>query len=462
MARSTVVVRVAAPKPTDGSSDHVNKLKRFITARRVSLGLILLLAGLMYLSTVIPQEIDSSPEKIAAWRRVHVGVSWPVDALHLHSIYSTPWFAAAILFAALALGISSYDQLIIARRKLSSTANAPADEVASGIAKQHLRSVASFHHYRSIRTAFDWQLKFVRNPWGYFGTLLLHIGMTLAITVSLYVALTARQGALILVEGEQRNNLNPWNVSEHGLFASPLKLPGTIRLDRVRLRFDDKHQPIEVFSDISITDSSGRIESMTASINRILQYHGMRIYHAAQYGNAFTVTVTDKSGAIHSETIAAQQPTNPAESGYSDEFGVKWSPYLLSAKYYADADKKTMDSTNPELTLRLTRGSREIARTTLIKGGSGMLGEYRVQLNEVAKWSKLIVVDSTGIALIFTGFAIIMLGGLLQYLAPPRELIAVKQQDDLYVVYWKAAAFRDFFLDEREDVAMALQRETAA
>lgn len=91
-----------------------------------------------------------------------------------------------------------------------------------------------------------------------------------------------------------------------------------------------------------------------------------------------------------------------------------------------------------------------------------MLGEYRVQLNGVAKWSKLIVVDSTGMALIFTGFAIIMLGGLLQYLAPPRELIAVKQQNDLYVVYWKAAAFKDFFLDEREDVAKALQRETAS
>ena len=90
-----------------------------------------------------------------------------------------------------------------------------------------------------------------------------------------------------------------------------------------------------------------------------------------------------------------------------------------------------------------------------------MLGGYRVQLNEVGRWSKLIIVDNTGMPLIFAGFAIIMLGGLLQYLTPPRELIAVRQQDGHYMVYWKAAAFRDFFVDERDEVATALQKETA-
>ena len=120
-----------------------------------------------------------------------------------------------------------------------------------------------------------------------------------------------------------------------------------------------------------------------------------------------------------------------------------------------------MLSTNPELVLRLTQGDREIARTTLTKEGTGMLGEYRVKLIGVSKWSKLIIVDVTGMPLIFTGFAIIMLGGLLQYLTPPRELIAIRQQDDNYMVYWKAAAFRDFFVDERDEVVTALNKETA-
>ena len=440
----------------------MNKIKQFITARRVSLGLILILAGLMYLSTVIPQWLDSAPEKIAAWRRGHVGLVWLVDLLNLHSIYSQPWFAAAILFAALALGISSYDQFKLVRKKIRSTAATSADNVASGITEHHLRSVARSHSYRRVRMTSDGQLKFVRTPWGYFGALLLHIGITVVIAVSLYVALTARQGSLILVEGESQGSSQNWSVSEHGLLASPLRPPGTIRLERVRVRFNNKNQPVDVFSDISISDESGRVDYLTASINRILTYHGMRIYHAAQYGNAFAVEFADKSGAVHAETIIVRQPVSLTEAGYSDDFGVEWSPLLFSAKYFADAEKKSMESTNPELVLRITQGGKEVARTVLTKGNSGMLGEYRVRLVGVGRWSKLVVVDLTGMPLIFTGFAIIMLGGLLQYLAPPRELIAIRQQDDLYVVYWKAVAFKEFFVEERNEVAMALQKESAA
>ncbi len=391
----------------------------------------------------------------------HSGLIWLVDAVNLHSMYAQPWFAAAILFAALALGISSYDQFRIVRKKLSSTNTVSADELAAGVSEQCLLSVARTHSYRRLRTGTDGQLKFIKNPWGYFGNLLLHIGITVVITISLYVALTARQGALILIEGEQHESSQPWNMSEQGLLSSPLKLPGAIRLERVRVQFDNKQQPLEVFSEISITDDSGRVDTLTASINRIQSYRGLRIYHASQYGNVFDVTFTDKTGAVHTEKIAAQQPVSLTEAGYSDEFSVSWSPYLLSAKYYADADKKSMLSTNPDLVLRLTQGNKEIARTTLAMGGSGNLGEYRVQLNGMSRWSKLIIVDITGMSLIFTGFAIIMLGGILQYLTPPRELLAIRQKDDQYMVYWKAVAFRDFFEDERDDVANALKKEIA-
>jgi cytochrome c biogenesis protein len=290
---------------------------------------------------------------------------------------------------------------------------------------------------------------------------LLHVGMALVITASLYVALTGRQGVLILVEGEERNDRQSWNASEHGILTSPLKLPGNVRLDKVKVRFDGKNQPSEVSSDISIIDGSGRVESLTASINGISRYHGLRIYHAAQYGDAFTVTFTDRGGVAHAEKIAIQQPVSLTKAGYSDEFGVIWSPYLLSAKYFADADKKSMLSTNPELTLRFMEGNKEIARTTLTEGGPGTLGDYRVRLTGVEKWAKLIIVDISGMPVIFAGFAIIMLGGLLHYMTPPRELIGIRQPDGLYRVYWSATSFGDFFIDERDEVANALQKGVA-
>jgi cytochrome c biogenesis protein ResB len=331
--------------------------------------------------------------------------------------------------------------------------------VASAVPGAMLRATARRYRYRLLGTAPDGQLKFVRNPWGFFGSPLLHIGITVVIAVSLYVALTSRQGTLILAEGEQHDGSKPWAQSEHGLFATPLQLPGTLRLDMVRVYFDGKQQPVEVLSDLSITDPSGKVENLSASINRILSYRGLRIYHSAEYGNAFAVTFTDKSGVVHSETIEAHHPLSPADAGYSDEFAVDWSPQLLSAKYYADVDRLTLDSSTPELVLRAALGGKETSRVTLKKGTSAPFGEFQAQLVGVSRWAKLIIVDTRGMSLVFSGFGIIMLGGLLQYVAPPRELIAVRQPHDCYAVFWKAASFKEFFLEERDALTADLQGE---
>jgi hypothetical protein len=440
---------------------HMNKFKKIITARRMSLGLILFLAGCLYLSTVIPQKIDSSAGEIEAWRQAHVGLIWLVDAVQLHKMYAQPWFAVIILCAALALGVSCFDQLKVARRKLYSFSSGAGEEAAGSVTVECLHSVARVHHYRAQQSSAADVIKYVRNPWGYFGNLILHTGMFLVITASLYVALTGRQGVIVLSEGQQLNSRQPLDVSEHGMLSAPLKLPGTIRLNKVRVRFSANGQPPEVFSDLSISDESGRNDSLTASINRIQRYHGLRIYHAAQFGDAFTVVFTDKSGVSHTEKIMVQQSANLATAGYSDDFDVSWSPYRYSAKYFADVERKSMESSRPEFVIRVMDGKKEIARTSLTPGSSELLGEYRVKLDGVEKWAKLIIVDIAGMPLIFAGFAIIMFGGLIHYMTPPRELIGFKLPDGSYQVYWKAPYFRDFFKDELDDIIRELNKESA-
>jgi hypothetical protein len=447
-------------RTTKTDEDQVTTLKRLITARRISLGLILLIAGLIYVSTLIPQEIDAPPGKIETWRLAHPGLLPLVDGAHLHRIHGQPWFAAAILLSALAMGISSFDQLKLARKRLCSAGSTTGEEVARAAGEQLLRTVAVTHGYRPIHhTTGGDRLKFVKNPWGYFGSLLLHLGMTLVIVASLYVSLTGRQGALIMVEGEQRTRQEPWDITEHGAFSAPLELPGTIRLDRVRVRYDDKNQPEEVSSDLTFSDAAGRIEAVTASINRIPDYRGLRIYHASQYGSAFTVEFTDNLGTTHSERILAQQPADLTTAGYSEDFGVAWSPYLFSAKYYADAGRKTTVGTTPQLTIRMLDGKREIGRTVVPPGRAIPLGGYMVRLVSTEKWAKLIIVDNSGMPMVFAGFAIIMLGGLLHYLLPPRELIGTLRQAGTYRVIWNAPNFADFFAEEREMIATKLREE---
>lgn len=438
----------------------MNKVKRFITARFISLGLILLLAALMYVSTLIPQEIESTPGKIEAWRVGHPGLYWLVEGAQLHRMFVQPWFALLILTAALTLGVSSFDQFFIARKKLSAMSGG--EQLASSLPVSALCSSARSCGYR-----FEWKdkvsgsRKFIKQPWGYFGVVLLHSGMTLVILAAAFVAVTSRQGALVLIEGEERTNRQQWDIADHGLLTSDMLLPEKIRLAKVVIAFDEKQQPAKVTSHLVITDETGSVATMTAAINRIEQYRGLRIYHSSQYGDAFTVRFTDRSGISHVERIAVQQPVNLTTPGYSYDFSVLWSANNFSAKYFADTEKKSMLSNNPELTLRVTDGSLEKARTTLTKGGHGMLGEYRVELLGMQKWSKLIFVDIKGMPLIFAGFAIIMLGGLLHYMSPPRELIGVMNHDGTCRVYWKAISFREFYQEEHDQLQAMLTRGEA-
>lgn len=436
----------------------MKRLKRLMTARRLSLGLILGSAALLYLSTVIPQQVEAAPGALAAWRAGHRGLLWLVDALHLHNLYAQPWFAALNLFAAFSLALSSWDQLAAARRRLAADGTSAAEPCAASVPLETLHRAARAHGYRPLAAANAERVKCVKYPWGYFGNLLLHLGIALAILASSVVALTGRQGSLVLVEGEQREPQEPWLASEAGALAAPLSLPGALRLNRVRVGFDRLNQASEVSSDITLTEPGGRSVPLSAAINRIERYGNLRIYHSAQYGDAFSLTITGADGTAHAVKIAVQQPVNLTEAGYSDDLATAWSPYLLSAKSFADAQGRSMASGNPQLVLRLMNGTTEVARTSLTLGATGTLGEYRVRLDGVEKWAKLIVVDLKGMEAVFAGFAVIILGGLLHYLMPPRELIGVREGDGSYRVYWRSTAFGECFAEERDRLVAALEK----
>jgi len=226
----------------------------------------------------------------------------------------------------------------------------------------------------------------------------------------------------------------------------------------VRVKFDERQHPSEVSSELTLTEPGGRSTRLSAGINRIEGYQGLRIYHSAQYGDAFSLSFTAPDGAQHGVKLAVQQPVSLSEAGYSDDLPSAWTPYLLSGKSYADTKGRSMTSGNPLLVLRLMQGDKEIARTSLTLGATGTLGAYRVRLNGVEKWAKLIVVDLKGMELVFLGFAVIILGGLVHYLMPPRELVGVRGENGGYRVYWRATAFAECFTEERDRVAAALRK----
>ena len=289
-------------------------------------------------------------------------------------------------------------------------------------------------------------LRFVRQPWGYWSNALLHSGMLLIIAASLFVALTQQRGAVALVEGEVHEPRAPWTEDERGKLASPFALPKAVRLDRLHITFPGNNAAQQAASDISFISEKGDADPRTVAVNSILHYQGLRIYQSTNYGDAFTLEFVDTAGNVHGERLLIHYPPGPDQAGYND-FRLPWLSHELATKYYADADKKTMKSTDPLLVMRLLDGNREQARVSLRVGESGTLGELKVRLVKAEKWTSLIFVNISGMPLIFFGFLIVVLGTALNYMSAPREFVALKLAEG-YSVSWRATRFADFYADE--------------
>lgn len=168
---------------------------------------------------------------------------------------------------------------------------------------------------------------------------------------------------------------------------------------------------------------------------------------------------TDAKGNLHREKLRITHPPRLDQAGYND-FGLSWTPYRLSTKYYADAENRSMVSPDRLLVLRLMDKERELARLSLKPGESGALKDVQVRLVKVEQWSSLIFVNVTGMPLIFFGFGVMVMGGVVQYCTTPREFL-IDKAGDLCVLSWKSARFGEFYLDEYQNIIAAINTARA-
>jgi cytochrome c biogenesis protein len=434
-------------------TDLFRAVKSFFLSRKTVITILVATFTATILGGLLPQRIATPSAELEAWCNSHPFLHPWADRLGLFHVFSTPWFAALLFFACIALTLSALEQCGTAFRKTFPSAPVATSEGRSvHFSAADLQKVLRREGYLPLPC--NGGLRFVRQPWGYWSNFLLHSGMLLIIAVALFLALTEQRGALVLVEGEVHDPRAPWAEEERGNLAPPFILSAPLRLDLLRVSLVDKQSVQQVASDISFISGHGDADRRSVAVNSILSYQGLRIYQTTNYGDAFTVEFADPAGLVHRERLLIQYPSAPDQAGYND-FKLPWLPWILSTKYYRDADRTSMASNNPVLVMRLLDDNRELSRVSLKIGESGSLGDMKVRLDRTEKWSKLIFVKLTGMPLIFLGFLIVVVGSVLHYMAVPREVIASEQVDG-YSVTWRAARFADFYLDEYGEIMRKL------
>ena len=432
----------------------IRAIKRFFLSRKTILALILLILGAIVLAYIFPQRFSTSSLEMEKWQEANpVWVPW-VDLLGLDHVYSTTWFDVLLFIFLLSLIISTFEQIKISIKKTfghgvtSGGKNfkviALEEKIVSAIKKQGYFQIAGNHA----------TLRFIKYPWGYWGSVLLHFGIVFAIASSLVVALTQKRGLLQLVEGELYVPGTAWVTEERGLFTGRFILPEAVSLDNIIPEFWETDDLKNLTTTLSFSDPQGRFKRYTLAINQTINYRGIRVYQSQGFGDAFFVKLTDKEGRNTGLILRIQNPAKRDVAGYANLKSYE-IPYLIKTKYFADADRKSMLSTNPLLVIRLVDKGRVIGEVSLKNGESGQLGPYTATVTGISKWAGMIFVDITGMPGIFLGFFIIIIGGGLTYFMPPREFYIRKEDSGLFIITWKATRFESFYEEEYEKVSSA-------
>lgn len=156
-------------------------------------------------------------------------------------------------------------------------------------------------------------------------------------------------------------------------------------------------------------------------------------------------------------TLLIQHPDRPDEAGVNEFRGILPAGELLRAKYFVDAERRSFESFNPLLVLRIEGPAGGQGEVRLRPGTAADLGPYRFRLDRVSLWTRLTFVDVTGIAGVFAGFFVIALGGVLHYFTPPREAALRETETGTTRMTWRAARFADFYADECDGIRAAVR-----
>lgn len=435
-------------------------IKHFLLSRKTILSLVVLILSTIVTGYVFPQRFSTSTAGLEQWRQIHHFWSPWVDRIGLDHVYSTPWFALLLFTFLFSLILSSIDQIKISIRKTFGKGisfspagqqrvfetSLPEDEVIWVMKREGYFRVADNHEYS----------RFIKHPYGYWGNVLLHLGMVIAIASSLVIVLTQQRGVIKLVEGEMFPAGSKWGIEDNGMLAGRLILPDAVRLDSITPEFWETDDLKQLTTEFSFIDSELQVKNFKVSINQMLYYKGIRVYQQ-YFGAAFFLEFTDKEGRTIQSLFLLDNPPRRDEVSYA-HFTVKGIPYTIKTKYFADAEKKTMNSRNPLFVLRLIDRNNIIGEVSLRVGESGAIGNYTIRLVNVSMWVGLIFTVITGMPGIYLAFFIIILGGGINYFTPPREFV-IRRIADCILVSWKGSRFDSLYKNEYERVRAAFTKD---
>jgi cytochrome c biogenesis protein len=410
---------------TAGVTSRLNRLAAWISDLRLAIGLLIVIAVTSGIGTAIPQK-----ETEDLYHRLYDPQPWlgllngsRVLALQLDHVYSSGWFLGLLAWLALSLVLCSWRRqwpaLRAALRWVDYSSPRQLSKLSLAESLQVADSGTSLGQLEALLQSQGWQIQ--RHPnrlaarkgvAGRIGPLLVHAGMVVLMLGAAWGALGGNRLEQFLAPGR---SLELVDSRGHGEL--------TLALDSFNVERDPAGRPEQFSSRFRILEPGdgsepALIKAAEISVNHPLRFRGVTFYQA-DWGLAALTVQLGRSPLL-------QLPLQSFPQIGDQIWGL-----LLPTK---------PDGSNPVLLLL----SSEQGPVEVYGGGGDSLGQISiggdaldvaglpVRVVSVLPASGILLKRDPGVPLVYSGFAIALLGGGLSLVAT-RQLWAIAETGTLHV-----------------------------
>ncbi|RCL51053.1 MAG: cytochrome C biogenesis protein CcsB [Prochlorococcus sp. MED-G73] len=399
----------------------ISQVLNWLSSLKIAILLLLLIAISCAAGTLIPQQESNQFYYDNFNKNPFLGI---INAnilllFEFDHVYTSFWFLFLLIWLGLALSVCSFRrQLPI----LKSALNWIDYKSPRQIAKLSVAQTIVTNNYSKSLEKIKLNLK--KQGWnvketdgriaarqgviGRLGPILIHLGMILLMIGATYGSLNGKTIEKFLAPGRSIDLLN--NNEEKGL---------TIELQKFQIERDPQGRAEQYKSIVNVIEPNGNNQSKEISVNYPLRYKGLTLYQADWSLAAITIQI-DNSPKL-------QVPIEPIP-----QLGEQvWGTIIPTNKDGKDPILVTVDSELGPVNIYDSDGK---LLTTISTNEEEKVKEALIKIINIIPSSGLLLKHDPGVPLVYSSFAIILIGGSLSIISTKKIWVLYEKEKSLIYI----------------------------
>ena len=399
----------------------ISQVLNWLSSLKIAILLLLLIAISCAVGTIIPQQESDQFYFDNFNKNPFLGIINGKILLlfEFNQIYTSYWFLFLLSWLGLALAVCSFRrQLPILKSALNWIDYKTPRQIAKLSIAQAIQTDNPSKNLEKLKINLKkqgWDIKETdgriaarQGVVGRLGPILIHLGMILLMLGATYGSLNGQTIEKFLAPGRSIDLLN--KNEEKGL---------TIELQKFKIERDPQGRAEQYISTVNIIEPKSRKETKEISVNNPLRYKGLTLYQADWSLAAITIQINNSPKlqipieAIPELGEQVWGTTIPTKKDGTD-------PILLTVN--SELGPVIIYDNDGTQLIRLSTNKEEKVKETLIK------------IINIVPSSGLLLKRDPGVPIVYTSFAIILIGGSLSLISTKKIWIIHEKEKSLIYI----------------------------